>query len=131
MPRVLIIEDEANLRLLYHLELGAAGYETTEVECGSEALAKLAHEKVDAVVLDLKLPDTEGLQLLGEIIARRRNVPIIINTAYEEFRHDFHSWGAEAFVLKSSDLSELKKALQSLTLPVPKKGRNNGMAITA
>ena len=111
MARVLIIEDEPNLRLLYRSELGTEGYEIVEAECGTEALEVLEHEKIDAVVLDLKLPDCHGLDLLDEVLSRQRNVPIIINTAYHQFRNDFHSWGAEEFVVKSSDLSELKTAL--------------------
>jgi CheY-like chemotaxis protein len=111
MARVLIIEDEANLRLLYRLELELEGYDIVEVGSGNEALEVLAHEKMDAAVLDLLLSDFSGLQLMDEMLSRQRYLPIIINTAYNQFRDDFHCWGAEAFVVKSSDLSELKGAL--------------------
>jgi len=111
MSRILVVEDEANLRLLYRNELEIEGYEVSDVGTGAEALQVLEYEKIDAVVLDLRLPDVYGLQLLDEMLCQRRKLPIIINTAYDQFRHDFHSWGAEAFVTKSSDLSELKKTL--------------------
>ncbi|MDZ7363310.1 MAG: response regulator [candidate division KSB1 bacterium] len=111
MARVLLVEDEANLRLLYRDELETEGYEVSDVGTGAEALKVLEYEKIDAVVLDLRLPDYYGLQLLDDILRRQRDLPVIINTAYDQFRYDFHSWGAEAFVVKSSDLSELKEVL--------------------
>ena len=57
MARVLIIDDEAHLRLLYRLELELDGYDVLEVSTGNEALNLVDQEKVDAVVMDLWLPD--------------------------------------------------------------------------
>jgi DNA-binding NtrC family response regulator len=114
MPRILIVDDAANLRLLYRLELEAEGYEIIAVESGTKALEVLANEKIDAIVLDLLLPDCFGLELLGEILAWQRHVPLVINTAYEQFRDNFQTWGAEAFIVKSSDLSELKWVLKQI-----------------
>jgi DNA-binding NtrC family response regulator len=111
MARVLLVEDEANLRLLYRDELEIEGYEVSDVGTGADALKVLEYEKIDAVVLDLRLPDCYGLQLLNDMLSRRRDLPVIINTAYDQFRHDFHCWGAEAFVVKSSDICELKDVL--------------------
>jgi CheY-like chemotaxis protein len=123
MARVLLIEDEANVRLLYRFELEEEGYSIVEVGTGTDALEALADEKIDAVVLDLRLPDYYGLQLMDEILSRRRNLPIIINTAYDQFRDDFHCWGADAFIVKSSDLSELKYAL-ARSIPTASKLQN-------
>ncbi|NUO83693.1 response regulator [candidate division KSB1 bacterium] len=117
MARVLIVDDEAHLRLLYRLELELDGYEILEVGTGNEALNLLEQEKIDAVVMDLRLPDMPWHLLMDELLARRQHVPIIINTAYEQWRHDFRTWGAEAYVLKSSDLSELKQAVARYAAP--------------
>ena len=111
MARVLIIEDEADLRLLYRLELELEGYEIIAVGSGNEGLEVLAREEIDAVVLEFLLPHLGGLQLMDDILSRQRYLPIIINTGYDQLRYDFHCWGAEAFVVKSSDLAELKGAL--------------------
>lgn len=116
MARILVVEDEANLRLLYRNELEVEGYEVSDVGTGTEALQVLEYEKIDAVVLDLRLPDVYGLHLLETMLSQRRKLPIIINTAYNQFRDDFHSWGAEAFVTKSSDLAELKNMLAQKVL---------------
>jgi DNA-binding NtrC family response regulator len=119
MARILVVEDEASLRLLYRNELEIEGYEVSDVGTGADALKVLEYEKIDAVVLDLRLPDVYGLQLLNDMLSYRRNLPIIINTAYDQFREDFHSWGAEAFVVKSSDLSELKHVLARVIPAMP------------
>jgi DNA-binding NtrC family response regulator len=111
MARVLLVEDDADLRLLYLLELGREGYDVVGADCGAEALYLLEKEKIDTVVLDLRLPDFHGLQLLEEMLARQHDLHVIINSAYDHFREDFHSWGADAYVVKSSDLSPLKRAL--------------------
>lgn len=111
MARVLLIDDEAHLRLLYRLELELDGYEVLEVGTGKEALHLLEQEEVDAVVMDLRLPDMPWHRLMDELLARRQNLPIVINTAYEQWRNDFHCWGADAYVVKSSDVSELRRAL--------------------
>lgn len=114
MARILIVDDAANLRLLYRIELEAEGYEIIDVESGTKALEVLAHEKIDAIVLDLLLPDCFGLELLSEILKWQRHLPLVINTAYEQFRDNFQTWGAEAFIVKSSDLSELKWVLKQI-----------------
>jgi DNA-binding NtrC family response regulator len=116
VAHILVVEDEANLRLLYRNELEFEGYDVSDVGTGADALKILEYEKIDAVVLDLRLPDVYGLQLMEEMLSQQRKVPIIINTAYDQFRSDFQSWGAEAFVVKSADLSELKNTLARAVL---------------
>jgi DNA-binding NtrC family response regulator len=127
MSRILIVDDEASVRLLYRHELGCEGYEVVDTGSEIEALKILGREKIDAVVLDLCLRETEGAALLDKILSRQRHVPIIINTAYDQFRDDFHLWGADAFVLKSADLSELKSALARVMLPMSETPKKNGV----
>lgn len=115
MSRILMIEDEADLRLLYRLLLEDEGFEIIDAGSATEALQALSRHKIDAVVLDLALPDLDGLQLMSAILALQPDLPIVINTAYQYRSEDFHCWGAEAFVVKSSDISELKHALSRVT----------------
>jgi DNA-binding NtrC family response regulator len=126
MSRILIVDDEASVRRLYRHELGGEGYEVIDTESEREALEILGQERVDAVVLDLRSGEAEGAALLDKILSRRRHVPIIINTAYDQFRSDFRFWGADAFVLKSADLSELKSALARVIPPPSKTPTKNG-----
>lgn len=112
MAHVLVVEDENNLRMLYRMELQLEGNEIIEAASGSEAVRVLQSDRpLDAVILDLNLPDVMGWQLLKVIDAHRPQVPVIINTAYSDQRDDLRGWRAQAYVVKSSDLTELKQAL--------------------
>ena len=112
MAQVLLVEDECNLRMLYRLELQAEGHEIVEAASGAEAVRVLkSGQPLQAVILDLNLPDVRGWQLLNLISAHRPNLPAIINTAYGDFLQDMRDWRADAYVVKSSDLTNLKKAL--------------------
>ncbi len=126
MLRILIIDDETNVRLLYRQELGCEGYEVVDTESEMEALEILRHEKIDAVVLDLRLREADSAVLLDKILTQYRHLPIIVNTAYDELRDDFHLWGADAFVSKSADLSELKNALARVLSTAPHAPMKNG-----
>ena len=111
MRRILIIDEDANLRLLYQHEFELEGYEAVAVGWGNEALELLATEKIDALVLDFPSPDSLVRQAMQDILSRQRFLPIIINTGYELLRYNFQCWAAEAFVVKSADLTELKGVL--------------------
>lgn len=111
MARVLIVEDESDLRMLYQLTLRTSGHEIIDAESGAKALEVLSQEEIDAVVLDLGLPDIGGLQLMTKIRSRQPYLPIIINSGCDQFREDSLSSGAAAFVVKASGHEELKRAL--------------------
>jgi DNA-binding NtrC family response regulator len=109
--RILIIEDENNVRQLYQMELEEEGYEVVTAADGQSALRRLADEPVDLVVLDLALPDGSGLDYLQQFMELHRHVKVVINTAYPVYQGDFHSWAADAFLIKTSDLTELKSTI--------------------
>jgi len=112
LARVLLVEDESNLRMLYRMELQAEGNEIIEAASGAEAAHVLRHDQaLDAMILDLNLPDIAGWQLLNWVASSRPQLPVIINTAYADFRDDYRGWHAQAYVVKSSDLTPLKTAL--------------------
>ncbi len=114
MKRILLIDDEAIHRLLYRQEFEADGYEILEACCCETARMQLAAREIDLVILDILLPDGSCFELLEQIVLKRREVPVIINTAYDTFRFDFKTWAADAFVVKSSDLTELKNNVKRL-----------------
>jgi DNA-binding response OmpR family regulator len=114
MKRILLIDDEAIHRLLYRQEFEAEGYKILEACCCETARAQLGDGEIDLVILDILLPDGSCFELLEQIILKRRNLPVIINTAYDAFRFDFKTWAADAFVVKSSDLTELKSKVKRL-----------------
>jgi two-component system response regulator (stage 0 sporulation protein F) len=117
--KILLVEDEESLRLLYEEELKAEGYEMVTAGNGKEALRQLEGIKPDLIILDIVMPVMDGMETLGRIMGKKRNIPIIIHTSYPGYREDFMSWAADAYVAKSSDLRQLKDTVRDLL----KKGR--------
>lgn len=114
MPTVLVVDDEKNLREFYRIELTREGYEVITASTGKEAMGILANHLPDAVIMDIRMPDMDGIEALGKMVARYKNIPIILNTAYSSYRDDFRAWAAEAYVVKSSDLTTLKQTLRDV-----------------
>jgi len=112
--KILVVEDEKNLRRLYQSELEAEGYEVVTAANGEEALDDLKRIPIDLVVMDLMFPRGMGLGYLSNFMGLDRNLKVVINSAYPDYKLDFHSWAAEAFLTKSSDLSELKNTIQQI-----------------
>lgn len=114
MKTILVVEDEANLRLLYERELAEEGYEVISVGSGEEALDVTKQMPVDLAILDIKLEKMDGIELLRRIKGRNRDLKVVLNTAYSTYKADFGSWSADAFLVKSADLAELKTTVRSL-----------------
>jgi CheY-like chemotaxis protein len=112
--KILIVEDEEGLRLLYREELGAEGYEIITAQNGKEAIQKLEEGKPDLIILDIVMPVMDGMEALGRIVGKERKIPIILNSSYPGYREDFMTWAADAYVTKSSDLDELKTKVKEL-----------------
>ena len=108
MSTLLIVDDEKNILKLYQREFSEDGYEVLTASSGKEALEKLNAQPVDLVILDIRMPGLDGLETLKQVMESSSNPPIILNSAYTYFKDDFLSWAAKAYVVKSSDVSELK-----------------------
>jgi DNA-binding response OmpR family regulator len=107
MKTILVVEDERHLQTLYSQELAAEGYQVIAVGNGGEALEKLKHNAIDLAILDIKLENEDGLEVLRNMMAQQRGLKVILNTAYSSYRNDFKSWSAEDYIVKSSNLDEL------------------------
>jgi DNA-binding response OmpR family regulator len=112
--KLLIVEDEKNLCLLYKEELTKAGYRVTAVTDADTALKKISKQTFDLIITDIRMPVKNGIELITQIMALRKDVPIIINTAYQSYKHDFMTWAADAYVVKSASLDELKAKITEL-----------------
>ena len=108
MKTILIVEDEKNLRLLYQQELAEEGYQVLVSENGKDALEKIKEMKIDLTVLDIKMDEMDGIETLKQIMEIDKNVKVILNSAYSTFKSDFSTWSADAYLIKSSNLNELK-----------------------
>lgn len=106
--RLLFVDDEEGLLDLYRSAFERLGYEVCVAASLGAARTALVDATVDLVVLDIRLGEGSGLELLREVKAVRPDLPIVLNTAYARYQDDFASWLADAYVVKSSDLGELK-----------------------
>ena len=78
------------------------------------ALELLQSREFDAVILDIRLDQESGLELLQKIVRDHRQLPVILCSAYSSYRDDFSSWQAAAYVVKSSNLDELKTQVRQV-----------------
>ncbi|BDQ36930.1 response regulator [Pseudodesulfovibrio nedwellii] len=108
-PKILVVDDEKHIRMLYREELEADGYTVATSDGEEDILDVMERETPTIVILDIKLGvSRSGLDLLQEIRTKDLQIPVILSTAYDSFQHDLKSIAADYYVVKSVDLSELK-----------------------
>jgi DNA-binding NtrC family response regulator len=113
LPKVLLVDDERNLRSTLARALKLEGYQTVEAEDGERALALLAEEPVDAVLLDLQMPRKDGFAVLESLQERGLDVPVIVLTAHGTIEKAVRAvrLGAVDFVEKPPSTERLLVAL--------------------
>jgi len=114
MSKILIVEDEENIRLLYKEELEDLGYEVILASDGKEAIKKYDLQQPDLVILDIQLPGMDGIETMNIIRGKSSDVPIILCTAYGEYKQDMKTWASEAYLIKSADLKELLSTVKKI-----------------
>jgi DNA-binding response OmpR family regulator len=112
MKKILIVDDEENIRFLYKEELEEEGFIVELAQNGEEALEKLPFFKPDLITLDIKMPGIGGIETLKRIREMERGLPIILCSAYGEYKQDFATWASDAYVVKTADLTELKSTIR-------------------
>ena len=110
--KLLVVDDEANIRLLYAQELSDEGYQVVMAATALEAVEKLEGVAFDLVLLDIKLKNESGIELLQRIVKERHTLPVILCTAFSCYKDDFSAWLADGYVVKSSDMQELKDEIK-------------------
>ncbi len=114
MNKILIVDDEPHLRLLYETELRRAGYETMTAGNAKQGLEFVQTMKPDLVILDIRMAGMDGIEALQRIIERDNSIPVILNTAFSSYKDNYLTWSADAYVTKSSDVTELLNAVQEV-----------------
>jgi DNA-binding response OmpR family regulator len=114
MKKILVVDDEENIRELYRDELAEEGYRIDLAENGLEALSKLESFRPDLVTLDVMMPGMDGIEVLRRIREKNPSIPVLLLTAFGEFRQDFNTWASDAYIVKSADVSELKQTVRKL-----------------
>jgi two-component system, OmpR family, KDP operon response regulator KdpE len=112
-PLSLVVEDDDPTRGVLIRELGAFGYRTAEAKDGRTALERFATRRPDLVLLDLGLPDVDGLQLIAAIRRDTRTPIVILSGRYEEQEKvDALERGADDYVTKPFGVAELRARIR-------------------
>lgn len=124
MPKVLLIEDEESLRNLYSRALSARKYTVETAEDGKKALVKLSEFKPDIIVLDIIMPEFNGIEFLKVLKndSQYKIIPVLMLTAVSEMRRirECLDIGAVGYITKESSIEEifekLNMVLESLSV---------------
>jgi two-component system, OmpR family, response regulator MprA len=113
--RLLVVDDDRALRDVLRRALTLAGYDIKLAETGSEALAEVGSTVPDAVVLDVGLPDIDGLEVCRMLRREGNRVPVLMLTARDAVsdRIDGLDAGADDYLVKPFDIDELKARLRA------------------
>jgi CheY-like chemotaxis protein len=114
MKRILVVDDEESIRFLYKEELEEEGFIVELAQNGKEALERLPLFKPDLITLDIKMPVLDGIETLKQIREMERQIPIILCSAYGEYKQDLTTWASDAYVVKCADLTDLKSTIRKL-----------------
>lgn len=111
MAKILVVDDESHIREWYSLELSDAGFEVITAASCYNLLKKIEILQPDAIILDIRLIDCDGLEMLGQIRSQCQDIPVVICSAYDSYKYDSRTVAADHYVIKSFDLTELKMKL--------------------
>lgn len=114
MRKILIVDDEPNVRLVYKEVLSEKGYEVLEAESSRETFDILNRESIDLLVLDIKLSYESGLDILQRVSKQFPQIPVVLCSAYISFQNDYTSWLADSYIVKSSDPEDLLKEIEKI-----------------
>jgi CheY-like chemotaxis protein len=121
MKTILVVDDDLNIRRLYQAELETEGYRVLVAENGKRALEIIHTEPLNIVVMDIRMPEMNGLEAMARILKEEKNVPVILNTAYSSYLDNFSTWAAEGCLIKSADMQALKDKIREICARVEKK----------
>ncbi len=112
MKRILLVDDEEGIQLLYREEFEEEGFEVVSAYNGDEALEKFSAESPDLVILDINMPGMSGIEVLRRMKELNPDLPVILSSAYQEYKQDFSTWASEEYIVKSANMDELKEAVR-------------------
>src|SRR5437016_243294 len=107
--RILLVEDEENLREGIKLNLGLEGYEVEEADTGKEALKKISDRRFNLIILDVMLPEVDGFEVCEKIRLADVDTPILFLTAKDASQDKVNGLklGADDYITKPFNLEEL------------------------
>lgn len=114
-PRLLIVDDELLIRDLLYDYFKSRDYDITVADSGRGALAQMEDNRFDTIILDLKMPDMDGLELAARIRAADQSVPIIFMTGYPSMDTAIEALRkhADDYFIKPFNLKQMNKAVET------------------
>jgi two-component system, response regulator, stage 0 sporulation protein F len=109
---ILVIDDDENLLHLLKLELSDRGYDVILASDVRSGIHILKEKNINLVILDIKMPRMDGIEALQKIICFKKELPVIIHSAYSHFKENYLTWSANDYVIKSSNIEVLLKSIE-------------------
>ena len=114
MKTILVVNDEQNTSFLYKEELEENSYQVSVSATGEEALKMLDKKIPDLIILDIKITGVDEVEVMNNINDKKRDIPIILCSAYGQYKQGFRIWASDAYVVKSADLRELRLTIKEI-----------------
>lgn len=113
MTHLLIVDDQMGIRMLLQEVFEQSGYTVTVAANGPEALEKFESNTVDGVLLDMKIPGMNGIEILKRMKQQQPDIPVMMMTAYGELNliEEAKQLGASRYFIKPFDIFEVRSAV--------------------
>jgi DNA-binding response OmpR family regulator len=112
--KLLLVDDEEAIQMVYREEFEGDGYQVISALDGQSGLEKFKNENPDLVILDIQMPGMNGVEVLRQMKMINPLVPVILSSAYQEFKRDLGTWASDEYVVKSGNLDDLKETVRRL-----------------
>ena len=123
MSNVLVVDDDVEILDLIETRLSIEGLQVFKACTEWQAFQLLAKHRIDVISLDIRMPDTDGVSMLRMIKDQYPKIPVILFSAYPEYKQDFGTWACDAYLMKTGDLDEfvgeVKKQLSAADAKIP------------
>lgn len=112
-PKILVVDDNTKILYAFQSFLEGEGYISIPVEKGRDVMHTLSSEEPKVVILDIRLPDQDGLEILRQIKQKYPNLPVVIVSGYnnEENKEKARELGASDFLEKPLSITKIRKVL--------------------
>lgn len=109
---VFVVDDEESIRAFLKEELTDDGYDVSIFANGQSVLDALEESCPDLIILDIRMPGIDGIKVLQKAKQKYPKLPVILCSAYSDYKHDFGAWIADGYFVKSARLEGLKDMIR-------------------